>query len=139
MSRSIYQRINEASPESAVVVPMDGFHFPKTTLRDFPDPAEAFKRRGAPFTFDKESLLALIKKIKADGEAQAPGWDHSVGDPIEHAITISKRSVFTLSSPENIYTNFAMIKLFTMINQSIKMIIFKSQAMSNLFFFFLFF
>jgi pantothenate kinase len=36
----------------AQVVPMDGYHYERRVLDTFPDPSEAHRRRGAPFTFD---------------------------------------------------------------------------------------
>lgn len=70
------------------------------------DPAEAHKRRGAPFTFWAEGLIDLIKKIRQqeqlalesldreceeedDVTVYAPSFDHAVKDPIEKDIRIS--------------------------------------------------
>jgi pantothenate kinase len=59
------------------------------------------RRRGAPFTFDAEAFVQLVKDIKdmpvtADGEAErflhAPSFDHAVKDPVQDAISISSRS-----------------------------------------------
>lgn len=59
------------------------------------------RRRGAPFTFDAEGFVKLVKAIKdmpvtADGEAEeflyAPSFDHAVQDPVLKAIPISSRS-----------------------------------------------
>src|SRR3954451_6103059 len=40
------------APNTLVALGMDGFHFTKAELRQFPNAAEAFARRGAPWTFD---------------------------------------------------------------------------------------
>jgi pantothenate kinase len=47
------------------MVLQDGFHYSKGVLSAFPDPELAFKRRGAPFTFDAESFVTLVKAIKS--------------------------------------------------------------------------
>jgi len=39
---------------------MDGFHLTKKQLSEMPDPVEAFKRRGAPFTFDGNGMLTEL-------------------------------------------------------------------------------
>ena len=47
--------------ESAIVVPMDGFHFDDAVLN-----ARGHRpRKGAPFTFDVRGFEALLKRIKA--------------------------------------------------------------------------
>ena len=73
---------------------MDGFHLTKAQLAAFPDPAEAFKRRGAPWTFDPAALaerLALLRNNAGDHAKPVswPGFEHGVGDPVADAITIS--------------------------------------------------
>jgi pantothenate kinase len=47
--------------QSAVVVPMDGFHFDDAVLNARGDRA----RKGAPHTFDVASLAILLKRIKS--------------------------------------------------------------------------
>ena len=37
-------------------IKQDGFHYPKAALCTFDDPEFAFRRRGAPFTFDVDAL-----------------------------------------------------------------------------------
>ncbi len=80
--------------EVAVALGMDGFHLTKAQLAAFPDPAEAFKRRGAPWTFDPAALaerLALLRNNAGDRAKPVswPGFEHGVGDPVADAITIS--------------------------------------------------
>ncbi|CAO2655199.1 Nn.00g102630.m01.CDS01 [Neocucurbitaria sp. VM-36] len=82
------------------VVPMDGFHYTKEVLSTFEDPDLAFRRRGAPFTFDAEAFVNLVKvlgttPVTANHEPelfiQAPSFDHAIKDPIQGAITVSSR------------------------------------------------
>lgn len=79
----------------------DGFHFTKEVLSSFQDPENAFRRRGAPFTFDAESFINLVKAVKAapvttsqepEQHVYAPSFDHAVQDPVENDIAISSRN-----------------------------------------------
>ncbi|KAK8085940.1 hypothetical protein PG994_000914 [Apiospora phragmitis] len=95
------------SREDVVVVAMlslgaqDGFHHTKATLASFRDPDMAFRRRGAPFTFDADGLLDLVSALKVgpltglESEEHiftAPSFDHAVQDPVVDDIRISSRS-----------------------------------------------
>lgn len=51
----------QAEGESAVVVPMDGFHFDDRVL----DARGHRSRKGAPWTFDVAGLEVLLKRIRA--------------------------------------------------------------------------
>lgn len=70
------------------VLPMDGFHFPRDVLDRFPNPELAHRRRGAPFTFDAEGFLRVLRKARARDEVWAPAFSHHKGDPKEDAIVI---------------------------------------------------
>lgn len=79
----------------------DGFHHTKEVLSTFPDPANAFKRRGTPFTFDAVAFLQLVKDIKrfpltgseeAEQFLYAPSFDHAIQDPVTKGIPVSSRS-----------------------------------------------
>ncbi|KAH6567440.1 hypothetical protein BASA50_009668 [Batrachochytrium salamandrivorans] len=76
--------------EQVIVVPMDGFHLTRAQLDLLPDPIEAHRRRGAPFTFDAAGLLDLVRSVCAQTveSVWAPSFDHSVGDPIPASIEI---------------------------------------------------
>ena len=70
--------------DRALVMPMDGYHLSLEQLADMPDPADVIYRRGAPDTFDPESLKKDLEKIKFDialDKVSIPGFDHAVGDP----------------------------------------------------------
>ncbi|KFY40485.1 hypothetical protein V494_03468 [Pseudogymnoascus sp. VKM F-4513 (FW-928)] len=90
---------NEELPSNAsiTVLPMDGFHYPKSVLSTLQNPKCAFRRRGAPFTFDAEAFVKLVKALRessvteVDDPSQsfhAPSFDHAVKDPIENDIYI---------------------------------------------------
>jgi hypothetical protein len=46
------EKLNKAIPTQAL--PMDGYHYARKVLDTFPNPDEAHRRRGAPFTFDSK-------------------------------------------------------------------------------------
>lgn len=77
------------SPGTMMALGMDGFHLSKARLRQFPDPAAAFARRGAPWTFDAAKLLERLRELRAMNHAVAwPNFEHEIGDPIEAAFTV---------------------------------------------------
>jgi len=102
---TINRLINEACPDTSVMVPMDGFHYYKSQLDKMDDPQEAYRRRGAPFTFWAEGLLNLLKKIRETGEAKAPSFDHSVGDPVEDDIPVNKSHTIVIVEGNYILLN----------------------------------
>jgi pantothenate kinase len=62
---------------------------------------EAFRRRGAPFTFDAKAFVDLVRILKsmpvttnADVEATiyAPSFDHATKDPVMDAISVSSHT-----------------------------------------------
>lgn len=86
-------------PDTAVALGMDGFHLPRARLAQFPDPAAALARRGAPWTFDAQSLAERLQQLRAtpaQGGATStgmpirwPAFEHGVGDPVADAITVA--------------------------------------------------
>jgi pantothenate kinase len=79
------------APNSVVALGMDGFHFTRAELSQFPNPTEAFARRGAPWTFDTNALqqrLHLLRAASNRADTPWPGFEHAVGDPLEGAYTV---------------------------------------------------
>lgn len=79
------------APDTMLALGMDGFHFTKAALRQFPDPAEAFARRGAPWTFDAAALQQRLEQLRASysrRDVPWPGFEHAAGDPVEGASTV---------------------------------------------------
>ncbi len=79
---------NEPGADVALALSMDGFHFSKAQLASFPDPVEAIKRRGAPWTFDAAALKERITQLHSQAEVGWPGFDHGAGDPVAGAIQV---------------------------------------------------
>ncbi|KAF2013761.1 P-loop containing nucleoside triphosphate hydrolase protein [Aaosphaeria arxii CBS 175.79] len=99
----VANRLNEkhaqASPGThnscplAAFVPMDGYHLSRAQLDALPDPVTAHARRGAAFTFDGDSFLTLVKKLREPlcpetSTLYAPSFDHAVKDPVQDDIAI---------------------------------------------------
>jgi pantothenate kinase len=73
-----------AARDGAVVVPMDGFHYPQAELvrRGTRD------RMGAPETFDAEGYAALLARIRGREQVWAPGFDRVVEEPVPEQIEV---------------------------------------------------
>ncbi|KAI0182371.1 P-loop containing nucleoside triphosphate hydrolase protein [Xylaria flabelliformis] len=89
---SLHPEVREAVPIAAFV-PMDGYHLTRAQLSALPNPDNAHARRGAEFTFDGASFLALVKALREPLTASsstifAPSFDHAVKDPKENDIAI---------------------------------------------------
>lgn len=88
-ARQLAQQVNQAlGRPAALALGMDGFHLTKAQLAAFPDPAEALKRRGAPWTFDPSALAQRLAGLKTQPVVTWPGFEHGVGDPVPDAITV---------------------------------------------------
>ncbi|KAM5346112.1 hypothetical protein ACJ41O_009117 [Fusarium nematophilum] len=101
ISNALIQELNKYGIQDIAVLPMDGFHYSRAALSSFSDPAQAFRRRGAPFTFDAASLLELVLLLKktpvtACDEPEiitkAPSFDHALKDPVADAVAISSQA-----------------------------------------------
>jgi pantothenate kinase len=72
------------------IIPMDGYHYYRWELDEMEDPHEAHNRRGAPFTFNSGKFVDDLIVAHQLGEGTFPSFDHSVGDPVEAKIHLSK-------------------------------------------------
>ncbi|KAF2997186.1 putative kinase [Curvularia kusanoi] len=100
VSHDLIQALARRGIGNVSIVPMDGFHHTKKVLSQFDDPENAFRRRGAPFTFDAEAFVGLVKTLKTapvtindepDQPIYAPSFDHAIQDPVENDIALSSR------------------------------------------------
>ena len=98
---SILQETHEIS---CTVLPMDGYHFSIAQLKAMENPEDVIYRRGAPDTFDANSLRKDLSRIRHGDETQVfiPGFDHKIGDPNpnEH---VFKRSIHDVVIIEGLY------------------------------------
>lgn len=102
IAAQVVQRLNATSTTpSAAMVPMDGFHLPRSTLDLLPNRAEAYTRRGAPWTFDPAGILSFVhalseSRIERFDTILAPSFDHALKDPVEGGIRITTPVTFVL-------------------------------------------
>lgn len=91
VAASLAKAVNaEAGAGVMMALGMDGFHFSKAELARFADPAQALKRRGAPWTFDADALAQRLLDLRQHGTSVTwPDFEHGVGDPVADAITVS--------------------------------------------------
>ncbi len=68
----------------AVVLPMDGFHYPQARLVEL----GRRDRMGAPDTFDRAAFAAVLRRVRAGEAVTAPGFDRSVEEPVTDAIDV---------------------------------------------------
>lgn len=73
----------------AVVISMDGYHYPRTYLDALPNREEAYLRRGAPWTFDAPSVVALVRSFRVPKEdIDVPTFDHAAKDPVPNGLLV---------------------------------------------------
>jgi len=75
--------------QTTVIVPMDGFHLPRSCLDKLENRREAYIRRGASWTFNGEAAVSMVRSCRdSTGILTAPSFDHAVKDPVEDGIFI---------------------------------------------------
>lgn len=82
----------------AIVLGQDGYHLYRHELAAMKDPVTAFERRGAPFTYNVEKFVQLVKSLKKrqNETITAPTFDHKLKDPTENAIVIGPEIEFVI-------------------------------------------
>jgi pantothenate kinase len=102
IAAKVVQRLNATYTTTfAAIVPMDGFHLPRSTLDALPNKLEAYARRGASWTFDESGVLKLVNvlsksRFEPSDVIIAPTFDHAAKDPLEGGITITSDVMFVL-------------------------------------------
>lgn len=85
LAADLVTALNEAQPDSAALVPMDGFHMKHAKLEamgqtDF---------KGAPHTFEGAAFVAFLARLKAaTGPVSGPGYSRKIEDTVEDAFTV---------------------------------------------------
>ncbi|KAI8947508.1 P-loop containing nucleoside triphosphate hydrolase protein [Xylaria longipes] len=95
IARVVQQRINASFQRPITTcLAMDGFHYTRAYLDTLPNHIEAHARRGAPWTFDADGVVDLLKTLSASRVGAepvvilAPSFDHKLKDPVAEAIRI---------------------------------------------------
>ena len=95
------------STQTAESAYRSGFHLYRAELDKMENPEEAHSRRGAPYTFDGDSFVECVKRIRSGkGEVEVPSFDHFIGDPIKGDLLVVPRHQIILV--EGIYTMLGM-------------------------------
>ncbi|GAA6035468.1 hypothetical protein JCM8097_000269 [Rhodosporidiobolus ruineniae] len=89
-SARLLQHLNDSNPSHppAIIVPQDGFHLTQAQLHASSDPEFSFRRRGAPFTFNPEAYLSLVRRLRTTPRLKAPAFSHAEKDPVDDAIVV---------------------------------------------------
>lgn len=80
---TLCQALRSLRPD-AVVVPMDGYHLPRSKLD-----AEGMRRRGALHTFDADAFRADMQALRRTRSGTFPEFDHAEKDPRPDAIRVT--------------------------------------------------
>lgn len=98
----VAQIINSSPPSTASksaraqTVSLDGFHYSRAVLDSFQNREEAYVRRGAPWTFDIDGIVAFMNDVFESAnlapaerlKIMAPSFDHAIKDPKDNDVTI---------------------------------------------------
>lgn len=81
-----------ALPDGPLItsISADGFHLSLDTLRALPNSKELIARRGAPWTFDGDAVVELMRRLQnsPDQIIRAPTFDHEKKDPVPDGLII---------------------------------------------------
>lgn len=92
--KAIMNRITQRPSDGAVVVPLDGFHFPNAYLDTHCMPradgtGQSLRlRKGAPETFDVAGFGRALELLSAEPRVELPVYDRRTHDPVEGAIVV---------------------------------------------------
>ncbi|KIW99864.1 uncharacterized protein Z518_10792 [Rhinocladiella mackenziei CBS 650.93] len=101
IAEQVVEIINESTSTDALchaqAVSLDGFHYTRSFLNTLPNREEAYVRRGAPWTFDIDAILAFVTSLAVSAtlpatkrpRIRAPSFDHALKDPKVDDIEIS--------------------------------------------------
>ncbi|KAH7409472.1 P-loop containing nucleoside triphosphate hydrolase protein [Cadophora sp. MPI-SDFR-AT-0126] len=105
IAEHVVERLNgTCATPLAAIVPMDGFHLPRSTLDRMPNSREAYARRGASWTFHADGIADLVQTLSKSrfrspekmDTILASSFDHAVKDPVENGIVIGPHIQFVL-------------------------------------------
>ena len=88
LASELHERLNDASPGSCALLPMDGFHYDDEVLaaRDW------LSRKGAPHTFDVGGYAAALRRLRDNDEetVAVPRFDRAIEIARAGAILIER-------------------------------------------------
>jgi len=79
LARQVVDAVNQQRPNAAILLPMDGYHYPNAVLKD----KGLRDRKGAPETFDVVGFMGTIQAIhREDYPVRFPIYDRQLHDPV---------------------------------------------------------
>ena len=99
LATALCQALNTLTPQSAVIVPMDGFHLDNATLLA----QGLLPLKGIPTTFDAAGYVALLKSIRAQFERKSPAavwcpaFDRRIESTVPNAIQVQPQHQFVIT------------------------------------------
>ncbi|EEC42669.1 predicted protein [Phaeodactylum tricornutum CCAP 1055/1] len=96
LCEKVAQRVNaRLEPGIAVVLPMDGFHYSRESLRKMAETEacvytyeQLLQRRGAPWTFDHDLCAEKFKQARHHGEGSFPVYSREKSDPVPDGVQL---------------------------------------------------
>lgn len=88
VANDVCDRLNEIRPDSAIVIPMDGWHIPQDRLVEEFGSENGMQRRGAPWTFDCDLLYKELMEAKKNGKASLPMYSREISDPVPDKVNL---------------------------------------------------
>lgn len=76
-----------AKRPDAIIVPMDGYHLPRSRLD-----TEGMRRRGTLHTFDAAAFQKDMESLRRNRAGVFPGFDHAEKDPRPGAVIVTPQS-----------------------------------------------
>ena len=90
LANLLMKNINEVlKEESAIVIPMDGYHYHNDILIE----KGLLPLKGIPQTFDAQKFVMLIKEIASEKieKLYCPAYDRDLHNPVERSIVIENK------------------------------------------------
>eukprot|EP00539_Tryblionella_compressa_P005374 CAMPEP_0178762036 /NCGR_PEP_ID=MMETSP0744-20121128/16323_1 /TAXON_ID=913974 /ORGANISM="Nitzschia punctata, Strain CCMP561" /LENGTH=245 /DNA_ID=CAMNT_0020416677 /DNA_START=315 /DNA_END=1052 /DNA_ORIENTATION=- len=85
VAKEVADRLNQIRQDSAIVIPMDGWHIPQEDLIAAHG-EEAMMKRGQHWTFDLDLMHKQLAEAKEKGEASLPIYSREISDPVPNGV-----------------------------------------------------
>lgn len=82
VAETVAESLNKEDPGCCIVLPMDGYHYPRAKLDELDPTGAIVKRKGAPWTFDAELFVQDMTEAKVSKAAQLPTYCRKISDPV---------------------------------------------------------
>jgi pantothenate kinase len=95
-AEAVAHLLNDIQPGTAIVIPMDGWHWPQDKLLESHGQEHGYKRRGAPWTYDVGACVDDLTQAKATGHASLPVYSRETSNPVPHGLQLTPNHKFVL-------------------------------------------